>query len=184
MLGARGTPRRRKKPSRAYLQRTPKSAVTIVVERPSKTPGAGFRDAPPTPISRHAGLSRFLRCAGLFNQSSSVRLALRLGVVGLINVQFAVGADEELYVIEANPRASRTVPFVSKAVGVPLAKLGWAYPIYSVYLDNPSLERRRAFHIPGRPALRARRRSEHDHRDASGHSEDGHDHENRGQPGH
>src|SRR6202041_1019418 len=43
-------------------------------------------------------------------------------VVGLINVQYAVHAGE-LFVIEANPRASRTVPFVSKAVGLPLAKL-------------------------------------------------------------
>jgi carbamoyl-phosphate synthase large subunit len=50
-------------------------------------------------------------------------IALRLGVIGLINIQFAVYGDEELYVIEANPRASRTVPFVSKATGVPLAKL-------------------------------------------------------------
>ena len=50
-------------------------------------------------------------------------IALRLGVVGLINIQFAVYGDEELYVIEANPRASRTVPFVSKATGVPLAKV-------------------------------------------------------------
>jgi carbamoyl-phosphate synthase large subunit len=49
-------------------------------------------------------------------------LALAIGVVGLLNVQYAVHAHE-LYVIEANPRASRTVPFVSKAVGVPLAKL-------------------------------------------------------------
>jgi carbamoyl-phosphate synthase large subunit len=49
-------------------------------------------------------------------------IALAIGVVGLINVQYAIHAGE-LYVIEANPRASRTVPFVSKAVGVPLAKL-------------------------------------------------------------
>ncbi len=49
-------------------------------------------------------------------------IALAIGVIGLINVQYAVHAGE-LYVIEANPRASRTVPFVSKAVGVPLAKL-------------------------------------------------------------
>ncbi len=49
-------------------------------------------------------------------------IALELGVVGLLNVQFAVLGDE-LYVIEANPRASRTVPFVSKATGVPLAKM-------------------------------------------------------------
>ncbi len=49
-------------------------------------------------------------------------IALELGVVGLINIQFAVAGDDELYVLEANPRASRTVPFVSKAIGVPLAK--------------------------------------------------------------
>ncbi len=49
-------------------------------------------------------------------------IALGLGVVGLLNVQYAVYAGA-LYVIEANPRASRTVPFVSKAIGLPLAKL-------------------------------------------------------------
>ena len=49
-------------------------------------------------------------------------IALGLGVVGLLNVQFAVHAGR-LYVIEANPRASRTVPFVSKAIGIPLAKM-------------------------------------------------------------
>ena len=50
----------------------------------------------------------------------SVELAEALEVVGLLNVQFAV-KDGEVYVIEANPRASRTVPFVAKATGVPLA---------------------------------------------------------------
>ena len=50
------------------------------------------------------------------------RLALRLGVVGLLNIQFAI-KDQVIYVIEANPRASRTVPFVSKSTGVPLAKI-------------------------------------------------------------
>ncbi|MDI6900289.1 MAG: carbamoyl-phosphate synthase large subunit [Anaerosomatales bacterium] len=49
-------------------------------------------------------------------------LALALGVRGLMNVQFAV-KDEEVYVLEVNPRASRTVPYVSKATGVPLAKV-------------------------------------------------------------
>jgi carbamoyl-phosphate synthase large subunit len=49
-------------------------------------------------------------------------LAIELGVVGLMNVQFAV-KDGVIYVLEVNPRASRTVPFVSKAIGVPLAKL-------------------------------------------------------------
>jgi len=52
----------------------------------------------------------------------SRELALELGVLGLMNVQFAV-ADGCVYVLEVNPRASRTVPFVSKAVGVPLAKV-------------------------------------------------------------
>jgi carbamoyl-phosphate synthase large subunit len=50
------------------------------------------------------------------------RLALELRVVGLINIQFAV-KDGDVYVLEVNPRASRTIPFVSKAIGVPLAKL-------------------------------------------------------------
>jgi carbamoyl-phosphate synthase large subunit len=49
-------------------------------------------------------------------------LAKALGVVGLINVQFAIRNDT-IYVLEVNPRASRTVPFVSKAIGVPLAKI-------------------------------------------------------------
>jgi carbamoyl-phosphate synthase large subunit len=49
-------------------------------------------------------------------------IALGLGVVGLLNIQFAV-AGGKVYVIEANPRASRTVPFVSKAIGIPLAKM-------------------------------------------------------------
>jgi carbamoyl-phosphate synthase large subunit len=50
-------------------------------------------------------------------------IARALGVVGLLNVQFAIHGEEGLHVLEANPRASRTVPFVSKAIGVPLAKL-------------------------------------------------------------
>jgi carbamoyl-phosphate synthase large subunit len=51
------------------------------------------------------------------------RMALELGVVGLINAQFAIKADD-IYVLEVNPRASRTVPFVSKATGLSLAKIG------------------------------------------------------------
>ena len=49
-------------------------------------------------------------------------LALALKVKGLINIQFAI-KDGEIYILEVNPRASRTIPFVSKAIGVPLAKL-------------------------------------------------------------
>ncbi len=51
------------------------------------------------------------------------QLGLELGVVGLMNVQFAVQGGREVFVIEVNPRASRTVPFVSKATGQPLAKV-------------------------------------------------------------
>ncbi len=56
-------------------------------------------------------------------RAQTTGIALALGVVGLLNIQFAVSGDGSLYVIEANPRASRTVPFVSKAIGVPLAKM-------------------------------------------------------------
>jgi len=49
-------------------------------------------------------------------------LTRELGVVGLINIQFAI-FEGEIYILEVNPRASRTIPFVSKAIGVPLAKL-------------------------------------------------------------
>jgi len=54
------------------------------------------------------------------------RIAERLNVVGLVNIQFVVkkvGEAETVFVIEANPRASRTVPFVSKAIGIPLVKV-------------------------------------------------------------
>ena len=57
-------------------------------------------------------------------RENSTKLALELDVKGLMNIQYAVKLDEEMvYIIEANPRASRTVPFVSKAIGVPLAKV-------------------------------------------------------------
>ncbi len=52
----------------------------------------------------------------------TVQLAKALKVIGLMNIQFAIQGDQ-VYIIEANPRASRTVPFVSKAIGVPLAKM-------------------------------------------------------------
>jgi len=55
-------------------------------------------------------------------RSIARRLALRLGVVGLMNVQFAI-YEGEIYVLEVNPRASRTVPFIAKAVGVPLVAI-------------------------------------------------------------
>jgi carbamoyl-phosphate synthase large subunit len=55
-------------------------------------------------------------------KDQAIALARELGVVGLMNVQFAI-QGEDIYILEVNPRASRTVPFISKAVGVPLAKI-------------------------------------------------------------
>jgi carbamoyl-phosphate synthase large subunit len=55
-------------------------------------------------------------------ERQTVALATALGVIGLMNVQFAV-KDGDIYVLEVNPRASRTVPFVAKATGVPIAKI-------------------------------------------------------------
>jgi carbamoyl-phosphate synthase large subunit len=55
-------------------------------------------------------------------RTATYALARELEVVGLMNVQYAI-KDDELFIIEVNPRASRTIPFVSKAIGVPLAKL-------------------------------------------------------------
>ena len=79
------------------------------------------------------------------------QIALELGVIGLINIQFAV-AGGELYVIEANPRASRTVPFVSKAIGAPIAKIACR-----LMLGEPLASIRRAG--DARPATsRSRRR--------------------------
>ncbi|MBC7097980.1 carbamoyl-phosphate synthase large subunit [Candidatus Bipolaricaulota bacterium] len=68
---------------------------------------------PPISLSREM-ISRVEEAAAL--------IAGALGAVGLVNIQLAI-KGEEIYVLEANPRASRTVPFVSKAIGVPLAKL-------------------------------------------------------------
>ena len=60
--------------------------------------------------------------AALRRHLEPAALARALDVVGLMNVQFAV-KDDEVYIIEVNPRASRTVPFVAKATGVPIAKI-------------------------------------------------------------
>jgi carbamoyl-phosphate synthase large subunit len=73
-------------------------------------------------------------------------LALELGVVGLINIQFAI-KEGQIYVLEVNPRASRTVPFVSKAVGVPLAKLAAKLMVGYSLKDLDFTEERRLSHV-------------------------------------
>ena len=64
-------------------------------------------------------------------KDATVSIAKKLNVVGLLNIQYAI-QDNELYVLEVNPRASRTVPFVSKATGIQWAKLAT-----KVMLGNP-----------------------------------------------
>ncbi|MBL8669833.1 MAG: carbamoyl-phosphate synthase large subunit [Alphaproteobacteria bacterium] len=80
------------------------------------------------------------------------KLAVSLGVVGLMNVQFAVqfsNGAAQVYVLEVNPRASRTVPFVAKATGIPIAKIG------ARLMAGAKLAE---FGLPGSAGVRARRR--------------------------
>ena len=53
----------------------------------------------------------------------TIRLGRAIGIVGLYNIQFIVDSEDKVYVIEVNPRSSRTVPFLSKSTGVPMAKI-------------------------------------------------------------
>jgi len=69
------------------------------------------------------------------------RMALALDVVGLMNTQFAI-KDDDIYVLEVNPRASRTVPFVSKAIGVPLAKVAARCMVGRSLAEQGQLEER------------------------------------------
>ncbi len=71
-------------------------------------------------------------------KDSTRRIALALKVVGLLNIQFAV-KGEKVFVLEVNPRASRTVPFVSKAIGVPLAKMAARIMAGEMLSDFPAL---------------------------------------------
>ncbi|WP_104743972.1 carbamoyl-phosphate synthase large subunit [Helicobacter cinaedi] len=76
-------------------------------------------------------------------EQSTAKIALKLGVVGLMNVQYAI-YNNELYLIEVNPRASRTVPFVSKATGLPLAKIAtrvmWNHSVKKAESKDSTLE--------------------------------------------
>lgn len=76
-------------------------------------------------------------------EQTTAKIALKLGVVGLMNVQYAI-YNENLYLIEVNPRASRTVPFVSKATGIPLAKVAtrvmWNHFVYHTSHNADSVQ--------------------------------------------
>ncbi len=79
-------------------------------------------------------------------------LAKELGVIGLLNIQFAI-KNETVYVLEVNPRASRTVPFVSKAIGVPLAKLATKVMLGQRLHDLGFSEEREVGHIAVKEAV-------------------------------
>ena len=79
-------------------------------------------------------------------------LALELGVVGLMNAQFAV-KDGNLYILEVNPRGSRTVPFVSKAIGIPLAKLAMKVMVGKTLDELGVIEVHRPTHVSVKEAV-------------------------------
>jgi carbamoyl-phosphate synthase large subunit len=79
-------------------------------------------------------------------------LALELGVVGLLNIQFAI-KNETIYVLEVNPRASRTVPFVSKAIGMPLAKLATRITLGATIADLGLTEPAELAHVAVKEAV-------------------------------
>jgi len=72
--------------------------------------------------------------------------------VGIINVQYAI-ADGEVYILEANPRASRTVPVVSKVTGLPLARLATQLMLGKKIKDFPELEKRELAHVGVKEAV-------------------------------
>ncbi|HLS69832.1 MAG TPA: carbamoyl-phosphate synthase large subunit [Kiloniellales bacterium] len=84
-------------------------------------------------------------------ERQTAQLAIALGVVGLMNVQFAV-QGEDIYILEVNPRASRTVPFVAKATGVPIAKIA-ARVMAGAKLSEFNLEHSRGEHVAVKEAV-------------------------------
>ncbi|MGH7232814.1 MAG: carbamoyl-phosphate synthase large subunit, partial [Nitrospiraceae bacterium] len=85
-------------------------------------------------------------------QRQTTALALELGVVGLMNAQIAV-KDGNLYILEVNPRGSRTVPFVSKAIGVPLAKLAMKVMVGKSLDELGLIEVHRPTHVSVKEAV-------------------------------
>ena len=78
-------------------------------------------------------------------------MALALNVVGLMNVQFAI-KDDEVYVLEVNPRASRTVPFVAKVIGIPVAKIA-ARVMAGESLASFKLKQKKLAHVAVKEAV-------------------------------
>jgi carbamoyl-phosphate synthase large subunit len=85
------------------------------------------------------------------NQWTS-KIARELKVVGLINIQFAI-CEDQLYILEANPRASRTVPLVSKTIGIPLARIATLLMLGRKLSDFPELAPRKLAYVSVKEAV-------------------------------
>jgi carbamoyl-phosphate synthase large subunit len=85
-------------------------------------------------------------------ERQSVALAKELGVIGLMNVQFAI-QGKDIYILEVNPRASRTVPFVGKATGLPLAKAGSLCMVGKSLAEAGATKPKRRGHISVKEAV-------------------------------
>ncbi|MBN2120252.1 MAG: carbamoyl-phosphate synthase large subunit [Candidatus Omnitrophica bacterium] len=80
------------------------------------------------------------------------KIARQLKVVGLINIQFAI-CDDKVYILEANPRASRTVPLVSKVIGVPVARIATQLMLGKKIKDFPQLKKRKVSYVGVKEAV-------------------------------
>ena len=80
------------------------------------------------------------------------KIAQELKVVGLINIQFAI-CDDQVYILEANPRASRTVPFVAKVTGIPVARIATLLVLGKKLKDFPELLHRRLPYVAVKEAV-------------------------------
>ncbi|MFQ6137133.1 MAG: carbamoyl-phosphate synthase large subunit [Candidatus Hydrothermarchaeales archaeon] len=82
----------------------------------------------------------------------TIKLAKELEVVGLLNIQYAIKGDD-VYILEANPRASRTVPYVSKAIGVPLAKIATKVMLGKTLRELGYIGERKIIHVAVKEAV-------------------------------
>jgi len=82
----------------------------------------------------------------------TAKIAAELGVVGLINIQYAI-CDDKVYILEANPRASRTVPLVSKVMGIPIARIATYLMLGKKLKDFPELKKRSLPHVGVKEAV-------------------------------
>jgi carbamoyl-phosphate synthase large subunit len=85
-------------------------------------------------------------------EACTAKIAKELSVAGLINIQFAI-CDDQVYILEANPRASRTVPFVSKTIGIPLARIATQLMLGKKIKDFPELTHRKIPYVTIKEAV-------------------------------